>query len=121
MVAAPPPRAPVAPHPVEDLVEDSSSAPFLAPGPRSFASPGTEEVTQVDILEAARPSLASRPLRSARKRTERPPSLEGGVAELVVPCLFLGVGQDIVSVLNFLEPGLGLLVAGLGVRVMLPG
>ena len=46
--------------------------------------------------------------------------LEGGVAEAVVGGA-LRVLQDVVGLVEFLEPGLGLLVARVAVRVMLHG
>ena len=67
------------------------------------------------------PPWRGRPLRAARPRAERAAALEGGVAELVVPGLLLGVGEDVVGVLDFLELRLGRLVAGVGVGVVLPG
>ena len=69
----------------------------------------------------AAPALPSRPLRGPRRGPNGPRPVEGGVAELVVPGLLLGVREDVVGVLDLLEFRLGRLVAGVGVGVVLPG
>ncbi len=125
-LAAPGLLGAAASHPVDDLVEDPASAALLLAGAEpshaAGAGIGAEEGAQVDVLEpgSAAP-LPGRPLGAAGPGAERASAVEGGVAELVVALFFLGVREDVVGVLDFLELLLGRLVAGIGVRVVLAG
>ena len=45
--------------------------------------------------------------------------LEGGVAEAVIGCALVGILEDLVGLVDFLEPVLGILVAGMTIRMVL--
>ena len=88
-----------------------------APGPASAAEAAPEEapedVPQVPEVEA--------PVESAAVAAPAVAGVHPGKAELVVPGLLLAVAEDLVGLVDLLEPGLGVLVPGVQVRVVLLG
>src|SRR6185437_7817899 len=102
-------------HAAEDLLEDPATLGFLVRGA------GAEELAEIEVFEAGARSrrVAGRPFRVARTGAGGGHTLERGGPVLVVERALLRVGQDVVRLLRLLELGLGLLVAGVDVRVVL--
>ena len=115
--------APIAPHPGSGTRRRSRRRPLPRPRPPGAPAVGPKNEPRSMFsklrIAAARPPSRPTPAPPARG-PKGPAALERGVAELVEAGLLLGVGEDVVRVLNFLELPLGRLVAGVGVGVMLP-
>ena len=79
----------------------------------STAEKAAEDVAQVTKVEAA--AISAAPGSRAVVR------IHPGEAELVVPGFFLGIGQDLIGLVDLLELLLGLFIAGVHVRVVFPG
>ena len=83
---------------------------------KASAEEGAEEVAQVDVAHIRKAAeAASEP--SARIEV----GVHARMSELVVTGAFFLVGQDLVSLVDLLKPGLGRLVARVQVRVVLFG
>ena len=79
---------------------------------KTAAEEAAEDVAQVAEVEAAVESTAA---------TGAEVGIHTGVAKLVVPGLLVGIGQDLVGLVDLLEFLLGVFVAGVQVRMILPG
>ena len=94
------------------LAPAGSAAPLLAAA-EAAAEEAAENVAQVAEIEAACPVSAA----LARAIV----GVHPGEAELVIFLALIGIGQHLVGLVDLLELLLGLLVAGVHVRVILPG
>ncbi len=89
-----------------------------APGARTRASAAGAEKIAKDVGENFLEALAE--VETAESaRTLR--SLEGGVTETVILRAPLGIGKDLVSLVEFLESLFGFFVAGIAIRMKLNG
>ena len=79
----------------------------------STAEKAAEDVAQVAKVEAAAVSAAPGSRAVVR--------IHPGEAELVVPGFFLGIGQDLIGLVDLLELLLGFFITGVHVRVVFPG
>ena len=90
------------------------------PGPP--LRPWAEEVAEVDVLEPALPAVPRRPFRArpSAAPAARPPPSKAAWPNWSYELPLLGVGEDVVGLLDFLELRLGRLVARVDVGVVLP-
>ena len=83
-------------------------------GPPAAAEAAAEEAAE-DVAQVSEVKAAVEPAAGAEVR------VNSGVAVLVIAGFFIGVGKHLIGLVDFLEPGLGLLVAGMEVRMVLLG
>ena len=107
-------------HPAQQILEDAGAPSRRGAWcPRPALAERAEELAEVDGL-VTRLAEPRGPFRGAGARSGRGHALEGGVAVAIVERPLLGVGEDVVSLLNFLELLLGRLVARVDVGMVLP-
>lgn len=83
-------------------------------GPPAAAEAAAKEAAE-DIAQVSEVKTAVEPAAGAEVR------VYAGVAVLIIAGFFVGVGKHLIGLVDFLEPGLGLLVAGMEVRMVLLG
>ena len=85
----------------------------LAPG--AAAAPPAHAEQIVEDIGEGRGEIGAETVRCAHAAA----MLEGGVAEAVIGRAFVGILEDLVGFVDFLEPVLGILVAGMTIRMAL--